>query len=438
MPIAPFAAWMLEQEARAMLARLARVKPFAMQESMLPAANLLPQSQSAIESYLSGGRRQLHALVDEFLGWLRSPRSFGADAEQAYRRFTMLRLRFNAVLTQFDLFNSVITQRSENEIGVWLSGMDVAAADALELCHPYMEPPPVICYLERGMGAAIRRARTRLPGGGSNPVAVVKMARERMVGYGIASSLFHEVGHQAAALLDLVESFRSVLRATRQGRPHEADAWRLWERWISEIVADYWAIAWCGVASTMGLIGTVSLPRAFVFRLKEDDPHPAPWIRVKLSAAIGDALFPQPIWGQLTEMWNSCYPLEDMGDDRTRVLQLLERTLPRMVRLLLEHRPVSLHGSSLPEALDVGEREPARLRAILARWRNSPRDMYVARPTLCFAVIGQARADGRINPEEESAIVGKLLSYWALRSTLQAAAGCALRPPAKCACRQAA
>ena len=45
----------------------------------------------------------------------------------------MLRLRFNVVLTQFDLFSDVITQRSENETGVWLGGLDVVSADALEL-----------------------------------------------------------------------------------------------------------------------------------------------------------------------------------------------------------------------------------------------------------------------------------------------------------------
>ena len=60
-----------------------------------------------------------------------------------------------------------------------------------------------MCYLDRGHGAAIRRARARLPGGGMSPVAIIRVPRERMVGAGIASSLVHEVGHQAAALLDL-------------------------------------------------------------------------------------------------------------------------------------------------------------------------------------------------------------------------------------------
>jgi hypothetical protein len=438
MPIPPFSAWMLEQEARAMLTRLERVKPFALQESMLPAAGLLPASQNAVETYLAGGRRHLHALVNAFLGWLHSPSSRGADAEQAQRRFTMLRLRFNTVLTQFDVFNNVMTQRSENETGVWLSGMDVASADALRLRTAYFDPPPVICYLDRGMGAAIRRARTRLPGGGKNPVAIIKMARERMIGYGIASSLFHEVGHQAAALLDLVESLRAVLRKVRGERRHEDDAWRLWERWISEIIADFWAIAWVGVASTMGLIGTVSLPRAFVFRLNEDDPHPVPWIRVKLSAAIGSALFPQPCWSRLARLWESYYPLEDLDDERTRVLRMLERTIPLLVHILVEHRPASLRGSSLSEVLDIGARQPERLRMLLARWRESPRDMYHARPTMCFAVIGQARADGRVSPEEESAVVGKLLTYWAVQSTLEAAGRCAMQPLGRCACHRAA
>ncbi len=38
MAVSQFASWSLEQEARAMLTRLGRVKPFALQESMLPAA----------------------------------------------------------------------------------------------------------------------------------------------------------------------------------------------------------------------------------------------------------------------------------------------------------------------------------------------------------------------------------------------------------------
>lgn len=193
--MSPLAAWMLAQEARALLTRLARVLPFALIEPMVPAAALRPVAQRAIEQQLAAGRRQLRALVRSFLHWLGTAAGRAATAAEGQRRYTLLRLKFNAALTQFDLFNDVITQRSEHRNGVWLAGLDLAAADALALRGRYYVPPPVICYLDRGPGAAIRRAHTRLPGGGANPVSVIRVPRERMIGSSVASSLFHEVGH---------------------------------------------------------------------------------------------------------------------------------------------------------------------------------------------------------------------------------------------------
>jgi hypothetical protein len=188
----------LDQEARALLTRLDRVRPFAVNETMVPAATLSPPAQSAIDRALMQGRRALREQVLGYLGWLRGPGRWASPAEQQ-RRFTLIRLRFNDVLSQFDLFTEVVTQRSEHSTGVWLSGLDTLAADALALPGALVDPPPVVCYLARGPGAAIRRARTRLPGNDPNPVAIVRVPRERMIGHGIASSLVHEVGHQAGA-----------------------------------------------------------------------------------------------------------------------------------------------------------------------------------------------------------------------------------------------
>ena len=62
------------------------------------------------------------------------------------------------------------------------------------------------------------------------------------------------------------------------------------------IIADLWAVAKLGVGATLGLLAVVSLPRAFVFRAEWEDPHPIPWVRVRLSAALGQALYPHPQW----------------------------------------------------------------------------------------------------------------------------------------------
>src|SRR4051812_11002520 len=83
MPLSPFALRMLDQEARALLTRLARLRPFALQESMLPAANLLPASQTAIEQLLMGGRRNVRQLVTGFIEWVNSGDGIRSSAEEA-------------------------------------------------------------------------------------------------------------------------------------------------------------------------------------------------------------------------------------------------------------------------------------------------------------------------------------------------------------------
>jgi hypothetical protein len=58
-----------------------------------------------------------------------------------------------------------------------------------------------------------------------------------------------------------VESLRPALgRAEASAPPPERPAWRLWTRWVSEVVADFWSVGKLGIASTLGLLGVVSLP----------------------------------------------------------------------------------------------------------------------------------------------------------------------------------
>ena len=114
--------------------------------------------------------------------------------------------------SQHVIFADVPSRRSEHENGVWLAGpADAPAADSKSLPGRYV-PPPAVCYLDRGRGAAIRRTRTRPPGGEESPVAVVSVPRDRMVGSGIASSLVHDVAHQWSASLGLVESMRPLVQ----------------------------------------------------------------------------------------------------------------------------------------------------------------------------------------------------------------------------------
>jgi hypothetical protein len=422
------ALWLIQQETRALAARLARLRPFAMTTPMVPAATVSSAAATAMENHLLEGRRLLGRRIAAFLQWLSGPRGRRATAADAQRRLVFLKLRFNAVISQFYIFAAVLTQRSEHETGVWVAGLDDLASDALSLPGGYYRPPPVVCFLDRGHGGAIRRARTRLPGGDLNPVAIIRVPQERMVGAGIASSLVHETGHQAAELLGLLQPLRTALQERQKARLETALAWRLFERWISEIVADFWGAAKVGMASTLGLISLVSLPRAFVFRVTADDPHPAPWIRVKLSCAMGDALYPHPQWNAVARLWESLYPVSDVAAETRAVLSALEAAIPEFVQLLINFRPIALRGRSLKEVMPLAERQPAVLAGHYRMWAESPELMHAAPPTLVFAAIGQARADGKISPETESNLLAELLSYWAMRSALNTSEICRTQP----------
>ena len=414
----------LAQETRALLTRLKLLQPFALNMPSVPAAGVSLGAQIAIEQYLVKGKSELKNLINRYLDWLYSQDGREASPEEMQRLFTFLRLKFNSITTQVDIFADALGQRSEHNTGVWLSGLDVVAADALKIPGHYYETPPVICYLDQGFGAAIRRARTRLPGGGENPVAIVRIPRERMIGSGIASSLVHEVGHQGSALLNLVNPFRLVLHDIQRTAGEKRTAWIFWERWISEILADFWSVAKLGITSTLGIMGVVSLPRPFVFHISLDDPHPFPWIRVRLSCAIGNALYPNEQWNILARLWESFYPLKGLSKEKQDLIAMLESTFQQFVSTLVNYRPELLRGKSLKEAMAVHERQPHILDAYHNTWRSSPAGLRSASPTLAFAVIGQAKANDKLSPEEESYTIAELLKYWALQNTLNLSMVC--------------
>ena len=219
-----------------------------------------------------------------------------------------------------------------------------------------------------------------------------------------------------------------IATIAKQKQSKDPMVWQLWERWISEIIADFWSIARVGVVSTLGLIGVVSLPRPFVFRLNLDDPHPVPWIRVKLSCVIGDTLYPHAQWRRIADLWEAYYPITGLDAERTDLLSRLQAGMKEFAVLLADHLPASLKGRSLRDALQVNQRHPQQLTSLFQSWQKIPAQMYQAQPALVFAALGQAKADGKLNPEDESDLLAKLLNYWAMRSTLDTSALCANMP----------
>jgi len=402
----------LLNEAQSLLARLNQVKPFSMTMPMVKGASISNEALTEIIGMLEKGKHQLRRAVSGFIKTIASAELRGSDPKHHQVKFTLLKLRFNSILDQLDIFADVLTQRAEHEVGIWLCGLDILAEDGLALGKQLYDAPSLMVYLDRGHGAAIRRARTRLPGGDENPVAIIQIPRERMVGSGIASSLIHEVGHQAAALLDLVSSLKSELKA-KELKAKNSDAWAHFERWISEIISDVWAMGHLGVGATLGLMSVVTLPKYFQFRLDLEDPHPAPYVRVWASCAFGAKMFPHKQWKKFWDLWQTFYPIDDLNEDKRMLLQQIEEEMDAFVSLVLKHTNKQLKGKTICELFPVRERQPAQLQQMFQLWKEYPSLQQKAAPTLVFAVFGQAKSDKQIDAEQESQMLSQQLRNWA-------------------------
>jgi len=401
----------LLNESLALLSRLEQTKPFTMTIPMVSAASISPSALDKIQELLGTSKLNLTRRIETFIQKVKYQNLFQATTHELQSEFVHLKLRFNNILDQFDIFADVLTQRSEHETGVWIAGLDRLAEDALRIPgYPLSQLPEVVVFLERGHGAAIRRARTRLPGGDENPVAVIQVPRERMIGSGIASSLVHEVGHQASEVLNLTGALRLML--IRKSAENKSAAWKLFQRWISEIIADYWALGLLGITATAGLMNVVTLPEYFQFRIDIDDPHPAPYIRVKLSCAFGHAIYPHPQWAQMWGLWETFYRKSKTSPAVQRTLREIDKAIPEFIRSINTF-PVPGRQITLVDLFPIRQRTPAVLQQHFRDWRRRPMLAYEASPTLLFAVIGQAKTDMLINAKQEARILSEHLNRWA-------------------------
>lgn len=401
-------------EIMALASRVDRIRPFSGAVPMTPSASPEGAVLAAIDRHMEARKREAQARCRNCLEWLESPPGLAARPDQVHGRWAVLKLQVGAILDQLDIFSDALVQRSEFGNGSWLSGLDALAFDALDVPGIETPKPPVICYLDRGHGAAIRRARTRLPGGDPNPASIVRIPRERMVGTGIGSSLAHEVGHQVAATLELVPDLQARMRALGDGIEAKA-----WERWMSELFPDLWSVGKLGIAATLGLIGVVGLPAPFLFRFDLSDPHPFPWIRVMSSLAFGRVVYPDAQWDRLEALWLAMAPRSAAPRALRPILERLEVSLPRMVSIVLATPILRGGGRTLGSVVSHGDRSPDRLRALAAARGASPTRWIGVRPCIAMAALGQMRRDGRLAPDQETRAIEGLLERWSLEDSHQ-------------------
>lgn len=285
-----------------------------------------------------------------------------AELYAVRRQLLAFRTRYLRVETTLEFFADAINTRTKPEIAGYLRACDTLAHRSMaQLLDQVGKPTSVVLtYLDKGMGASILKAGTRLWDGTSvNPVAAIKITRHNLQR---PTAIIHEAGHQMAHITGWNEELAAVLATGLDAAP--AGVATAWAGWASEIAADAFAFVHTGYASVAALHDVLAGEDAWVLRYVPGDPHPISYLRVLLGVEMCRQFYGEGPWDDLALAWAQLYPLRGARAGTAELLRASLPMLPRVVELTL-HTPMRAFGDRPLAALINPERvKPATLAAM--------------------------------------------------------------------------
>jgi hypothetical protein len=330
-----------------------------------------PAAWRSLEDYLDLAlRRELQAAVNrlirhaEVVGRQVAAAITLPELESARRAVVGLRRQFVRVETVLDFYGDAVNTRTTPKLGALLRACDQIAYSAIATAlAPFDRAvPPVLTYLDKGIGASVLRAGLRLWDPNSvSPAAAIKVTRRSLP---CPTALIHEAGHQVAFTLGWNDELAAALSAASPRSPVLAD---MWAGWASEIAADTFAFAHCGYGAVAALHDVIAGEDDAVFRLTPGDPHPVGYLRVLLGVQMCRQGFGEGPWDDLAEAWQIAHPLSTRPEPVRRLITDSTLLLPAVTDACLA-RPMRCFGRrSLTALVNPGRVRPTALRDLAAR-----------------------------------------------------------------------
>ena len=280
----------------------------------------------ALRRHLGEAAARLEREADALVSDLRAA-STAQDLEQLRVRVVRFRQRYLQVETALEFFGNAVNTRTNPRLAGLLRACDAMAVMSIQkVLGPLRLPvPPILTYIDKGLGASILRAGLRLWDGGSvSPAAALKLTRQNLY---TPTSLCHEAGHQLAHSVGWNRELAALLERELASAPGSVAA--TWASWASEMAADAHAFAHTGYGSVAALHDVVSGGPS-VFRLIPGDPHPVAYLRVLLGVQMCIRFYGAGPWDDLGRAWVDAYRLSAAPPD---VRALVERSLPLLSRI---------------------------------------------------------------------------------------------------------
>jgi hypothetical protein len=367
-----------------------------------------PASWTALESYLGRSIRstltattaRLAALAQRVAAALTAAAS-GPDLARVRRDLLRLRRRYVQAEAVVAFFGDAIASRSSPRLGAILRGLDALAVDSMErvLGQLGIQTPPVLTYLDKGLGASILRSGARLWDASLSPAAAIKITHHNLWQ---PTSLVHETGHQVAHLTGWTAELADVLdTVAAAGSPL---AGRMWRSWASEVAADVYAFALLGYAPLPALATVVDGPAAAVLRMPLGDPHPFGWLRVRFNAALCRSWYGPGPWDRYPRVWGRRHPLSHASPYAAEVARASEPLLGALADACTREPMRAFGGRPLSALADPRKVAPAELEGLASRAGPSLlTSSYLRRlepmRILAWAVLRQQAAGGAAEVE---------------------------------------
>jgi hypothetical protein len=229
-----------------------------------------------------------------------------------------------------------------------------------------IETPPVLTYLDKGLGASILRAGARLWDASLSPAAAIKITRHNLWR---PTSLVHETGHQVAHLTGWTDELADALHTTLL--PASGVAAETWRRWAGEVAGDVFAFTLLGYAPVPVLATVVDGTTRAVFHMPRGDPHPFGWLRVLFNIELCRSWFGPGPWDVLARVWAQRHPLADAPPDAAAIIAASLPALPALVDVCTRTPMRAFGGVALSALADPWRVAPTELTRLAERTGGS-------------------------------------------------------------------
>ena len=286
----------------------------------------------------------------------------GPELVVVARRLQRVRRQYGQVETVVSFYADAVNTRTSHTLGTHMRALDRLAVTSMRSAlDPMGRPvPPVLTYVDKGLGAAILRAGVRLWDGRRSPAAAIKVTRHNLYR---PTALVHETGHQVAHLLgwnrEASAAMGKVLADDRQLA-------LVWRSWTSEITADAYAFVHCGYAAVAALHDVVANEIESVLQLTPGDPHPVSYIRVLLGVEMCRRYYGAGPWDDLAAAWTATHPLSQAAPGVGDLLRRSRTRLPELVNALLAQPCTAFGARALAQLVDPQRVAPAALQQLAA------------------------------------------------------------------------